>query len=106
MRGSLRGELQQVSLLIAQQLLHEQWLTASGAWSQQAGAASERDTYAPANCASVSAGGLPQQLLYCKQGTHALQGGWAWPCECARAKVSMPSDALDQSQTCLALQTA
>ena len=37
--GSLRGELQQVSRLYAQQLLHEEWANRFSAWSQQAEAA-------------------------------------------------------------------
>ena len=37
--GSLRAELQQVSRLYAQQLLHEEWARRFSAWSQQAEAA-------------------------------------------------------------------
>ena len=37
--GKLRGELQQVSQLYAQQLLHEDWARRFSAWSQQAEAA-------------------------------------------------------------------
>lgn len=37
--GSLQGELQQLSQLYAQQLLHEEWAQRFNAWSQQAEAA-------------------------------------------------------------------
>jgi hypothetical protein len=37
--GSLQGELQQVTQLYAQQLLHEEWAQRFSAWSQQAEAA-------------------------------------------------------------------
>ena len=37
--GSLKGELQQMSQMYAQQLLHQEWAQRFGAWSQQAEAA-------------------------------------------------------------------
>jgi hypothetical protein len=37
--GSLKGELQQVSQLYAQQLLHQEWAQRFSAWRQQAEAA-------------------------------------------------------------------
>ena len=37
--GRLKGELQQMSQMSAQQLLHQEWAQRFGAWSQQAEAA-------------------------------------------------------------------